>query len=547
MGTCGIIMTALLLSGAGDAGTRHQYLPQAKAIPGARRMELHLPPGDVTAWIDEMTDGLREVPSLGREHAAARITELYIGRQEYLELLYADGGAVSGDGHRLLDAHIRSAESAFHELMTLTRTHDSRDGSIDEAVARAIGDLVAARREILALGLPLRPDSVARGGSGRSDSSTPAVTKRALARSPAIRDIIQDFERALVQYGRGDARTALKTVESAYLDRFEPLEPRLRGDLVSSIERVVHLSLRPGLQGGAPMDEMERVVSEARLLLLEADDALTRPMSRIAGFGQGFVIILREGMEAVLLLGVLLTGLTRLDGGGRLRRAVGWGVGAAVGLSVVTWFVLSRFVQSFGLQRELIEGAVTLLAALVLVLVCNWLFRRTYVDDWKSYLQERLARAAGTGSVLTVSALAFAVVFREGVETVLFYQALLFDADRGAVLVGLMTGVAAVSMLAVGLLRMGRKLPVRQLFVWTNVTLVLLAFVLVGKGIYSLSEAGIFTPTPIAGIHLPPMVPGILGIHPVAETLMGQLFLVLALIVTFVLARRQALTAGPIP
>lgn len=537
--TAGIMMSILLCVLSGAAGTHSRVVAQEPSVGGDGEAELHLPPGDVTRWIDEMIEGLREIPVMERDDAADRVTELYIGRQEYLELLYAAGGLVAGEDHGVLDAHIRSAEGTFHELMTLTRTPDAGDAAIADAVERASADLAAARREILALELPLRPIGVAPAARGRAAAGQPVSSGLAEARSPAVRGIIENFERALVLYEEGRTETAVELVQSAYLDQFEPLEARLPGALVRSIERLIHLSLRPAMQRHAPIDEVAGVVTDARHLLLEADHILVQPMSRAAGFGQGFVIILREGLEAALLLSILLTGLRRVEGGERLRRAIGWGAGAACGSSIVGWFVVDRFLGSFGAQRELVEGVVTLVAAFVLVLVCNWLFRRTYVDDWKAYLESRLGRAAQSGSVLAVSALAFAVVFREGVETVLFYQALILQSDPGAVFLGLIVGLVVVAILAFGILRMGRRLPVRQLFTWTNAALVLLAFVLVGKGIYSLSEAGVFTPTPLDGLDLPPSVTEMFGIHPTGETLAAQLVLLVVLAATFSLAKRR--------
>ncbi len=503
-----------------------------------------LPPGTAIEWIDDAVEGLRALSTMPPEDAAARVVDLYVGRQEYLELLYARGGLVTGDRHPRLDDQVRAAEVAFHELMAATRDESAADErAITEAVDRAIAHLLAVRASILDQELPVRP-TLPEDLLTAADRQTPkaGAPDDDGAGTPEIRAILEAFARADSAYAGGRHTEALGLIQSAYLDRYEPLEARLPSDLVRRTERLVHLSLRPALQKAGTGADVHRIIGEARTLLLEADRALARPTSRMAGFGQGFVIILREGFEAVLLLSILLAGLDRLGAGRRLRTGLGVGAASAVVVSIMAWFVVDRFVAGFGMERELIEGGVTLLAAAVLVLVCNWLFRRTYVDEWKAYLERNLARASQTGSVVVVSGLAFTVVFREGLETVLFYQALVLNSAPGPVLLGLATGLVVVAALGVALLRVGRRLPVRQLFTWTNWALVGLAFILVGKGIYSLGEAGAFTLHPIPWLRQAVEftgLTGLLGIHPTIQTLSGQGLLMTVLVVTFLLARRK--------
>lgn len=500
-----------------------------------------LPPGGVTDWIDDMVRGLEVLSSLPPDSASRHVLGLYVGRQEYLELMYGRGGVVTGDGFEALDGEIRRAETSFHEILASTGAGQWDREFVQEEARRAIQALRAARKSILDLGLPLRPraESVQSAYDARSQDHRAATQDYPEARSPAVRDLITSLDRAAASYRTGDVETSLTQVEQAYLEQFEAMEARIPGHLATRTERLIHLSLRPSLQGGAPQQEVDRVFDDLRTQLLEIDRILDQPMPATAAFVQSFLIILREGLEAALLLAVLSAGLARLDAPRRLRSAVGVGAAAALGLTVLAWVIADVVLGRWGGQRELVEGGVSLVAAGLLVLVSNWLFRRTYLDDWRTFLQSRLAGAARTGSFVAVASLSFAAVFREGLETALFIEALTLGSDPSPVVLGVLAGLGLVVLLALGIMRLGHRLPIRELFAWTNIALVGLAAVLVGKGVFSLGEAGVYTPTPLPWLDLPPALGQAFGIFPTAETLGTQLVLGVLVLSTFLLAKRR--------
>jgi high-affinity iron transporter len=121
-----------------------------------------------------------------------------------------------------------------------------------------------------------------------------------------------------------------------------------------------------------------------------------------------------------------------------------------------------------------------------------------------------------------MAGLAFAVVYREGFETVLFYQALMFDAGATAVLAGFAPGIVVILAIGYGIVRLGLKLPLRRVFAATGSVMLYLAFVFIGKGLYNLQEAGIFAPHPLAGVPDHEALRQLLGLYPLAETLLAQ-------------------------
>ena len=162
--------------------------------------------------------------------------------------------------------------------------------------------------------------------------------------------------------------------------------------------------------------------------------------------------------------------------------------------------VAATLIPVSGASRELVEGVTALVAVAVLLYVSHWLFQKTYIHDWKTYLEEHMGRAVTRGSALAMAGLAFAAVYREGFETVLFYQALMFDAGPAAVLAGFAPGILVISAIGYGIVKMGLRLPLKRVFAITGAVLLYLAFVFLGKGIYNLQEADLFAPTPLPGV-----------------------------------------------
>ena len=138
------------------------------------------------------------------------------------------------------------------------------------------------------------------------------------------------------------------------------------------------------------------------------------------------------------------------------------------------------------------------------------------------------------GSATAMVALAFAAVYREGFETVLFYQALGNEAGSGAVLAGFIPGALVIIGVAWAIVRLGLRLPMKTVFGFTNVILLYLAFVFLGKGLYSLQEAGVFSPTPLAGMPSNRGLELLFGYHPMAETLLAQAAFLTLLAATWV-------------
>ncbi|GJQ51433.1 MAG: iron permease [Anaerolineaceae bacterium] len=294
----------------------------------------------------------------------------------------------------------------------------------------------------------------------------------------------------------------------------------------------------------------EEIASRAAKLtekLNEAENFLSAGMNSFLAVVNSMVIILREGLEAVLILGAILGYLSATKSPYKFSLWVYAGAGAAIVLSVLTWWLAQSLITITVAQRELIEGVASLTAVVVLFYVTNWLFEKVYVVDWIAYVKEQVGKALNSGSALALAGLGFTVVFREGFETVLFYQALSFDADANSIWLGFALGSVIIFAIAYAILKLSKRLPLKPFFAATGLLLMLLAFNFTGAGVRGLQEAG------LVSAHLSTWIPenlilmNLFGIYPTLETTFAQILFLLLIAATFgySLWRKRRLLPSP--
>ena len=446
------------------------------------------------------------------DQARGLVLQLYLDEFEPIEGWWGLGGRYATPE---LAVRVAEGEAAFHLALAADAT------GLPAAAARlrdALGPIEQAARRP---GVALTP--AAAGGARADGPIVPPETRTA-----EISAIVSELERGRRAYHDGRREAALGAVEHAYLEGFEPLESRLPSDLVGRIERAIHLALRPAIRAGAPVERVDAAFASLYEDLTLADQRLSGGASFWFGAVNAFAIVFREGLEAVLLVGAMLAYLGRMGSGRRHQRQVYAGVAAGVVASFATWVVAATLVPVSGASRELVEGVTALIAVAVLLYVSHWMFQKTYIHDWKAYLEDHLGRAVTRGSALAMAGLAFAAVYREGFETVLFYQALMFDAGAAAVLAGFTPGILVIAGIGYGIVRLGLRLPLKRVFAVTGSVLLYLAFVFIGKGLYNLQEAGVFAPRPLPWIPDQEALRQLLGLYPLAQTVLAQAaFLVL--------------------
>jgi high-affinity iron transporter len=314
---------------------------------------------------------------------------------------------------------------------------------------------------------------------------------------------------ALRLHAEGHAERAAQTVIQAYF-AFERVEARLGARdraMVGDGERGF-TGLRDALRAGAPAEEVRARAEALDRFLGQAQAVLTRSTGGRLAFLGSLIIFLREGIEAALLVGLLL-GVIARSGRPGMRRVVhlGWTSAAAAGLC--TFWAASRILRAQSLNHEVLEGVVSLLAAAVLFYVTYWTLSQAQSQRWTRYLRGQVEGARGRAALLF--GLAFFAVYREAFEAVLFYQALLLerDADRLAIFAGAGVGAGLVVIAVWILRRAGTRLPLQWFFNLSGAALCLLAVVFVGAGLHALRQGGWMRSHPVG---LPPIE--WLGLYP---------------------------------
>ncbi|OLV17257.1 FTR1 family iron permease [Deinococcus marmoris] len=359
---------------------------------------------------------------------------------------------------------------------------------------------------------------------------------------------------SLREYAQGNREQAFRTARSAYLDHFEYAEPPLRvlnPDLILEMEYRFS-DLRNGMQAGQPLGELQKIAGEINGSLRKAESIVsgTGVLGPTLAATGGFTILFREGLEAALLMAAIFAYLDT-SRNTRLRRAVWWGGGAALLATALTWGLATYVLSIAPVSRELISAVTSVIAVVILFSLSFWLMQQSDRKRSVEFMRARVSQAVQGGSLLALGTITFTTIYREGFETVLFYQAL--AVASGPVLPYMYLGAALATLALVVtfvlLFRFGRRLPTARLFPVLVTVTALFAVAFVGNGVRAFQEAGWIGVTNLYG-RLPtldPNVSALTGLHPTAETLAAQGVMVLVYVIGILWFRHSQRAAhGPV-
>ncbi len=337
----------------------------------------------------------------------------------------------------------------------------------------------------------------------------------------------EKLQASIAAYAAGDREAAKKLALSAYLDGFEPVEPALAardGTLMGRIEAEMG-NLRAMIGRGEPVAAVKDQVAVLDTLFSHAEEVLSPDAASTAStFIGAFTILLREGLEALLIVVAMIAFLRKADRGEMVRHVhSGWVVALIAG--GITWAIATFFIGVSGASRELTEGFGSLFAAVVLLSVGIWMHGKSQAGEWQRYINETLGKALSRSSAWFLFGLAFIVVYREVFETILFYAALIAQGSGAVILAGAGSAIVLLGVVAWVMLRFSARLPVSEFFKYSSALIAVLAVVLAGKGVAALQEAGMIDIAPLAQI---PRIP-VLGVFPTWESV-GAQFLTVAIV-----------------
>ena len=257
-------------------------------------------------------------------------------------------------------------------------------------------------------------------------------------------------------------------------------------------------------------------------------------------FSASFGIMLREGFEAILIVGAIITYLKKSeeDPVRRRRKVMPIYIGSIVG--IFASFGLAALLNAIKLantaSQEIIEGVTALLAVFVLYYVSNWMLSKSESDAWNLYIQSKVERSSEKGSLFALAFTAFLAVFREGAEVVLFFQPMLTGDRTDMVWAGFAVGCVCLVFVYIAIYVLSVRLPLKPFFVGTSVLMFIMSISFLGAGIKELIEGDVLTMTSPTWLQWIPSndVLSVLGIYPVLETLIPQLILLAITVVVFV-------------
>jgi high-affinity iron transporter len=362
--------------------------------------------------------------------------------------------------------------------------------------------------------LPTQTKTVAASGATRdSAGGAPAA---------AARQSILLLEQSLTAIRGGRTSDASDRAFDAYL-AFEPIESRARArdpGVVASMEKLFN-----DFKGAVRANDLR--AAEKSLDAIESNMPkvveLTRPTgSASEAFLQSLLIILREGFEAILVIGAVVAFLLKTGHRERLK-SIWMGIGLGLIASGLTAVILRTVLLAIPASQDIIEGVTLLVAVAVLFSVSYWLISRVEAAKWQQFIREKVTNALEHGGGRALAFVAFLAVYREGAETALFYQAL-FNEGTHVILpitLGIIVGFAALGVIFTLFYKYGVKIPLRPFFSVTSVLLYYMAFVFMGTAVRELQEGNAVSITLIRGF---PTIPAI-GLYPTWETVLAQMLL----------------------
>ena len=365
------------------------------------------------------------------------------------------------------------------------------------------------------------------------------------------------FRSAKDSYAQGDAQTAYDHVNDGYYGYYETtgFERNTMGYISGARKSEVELqfSAAKSASKGGTVEEFNEAVDVLRTMIRTDANKLdgvdengnSTGGGRSAGlatFIACFTILLREGLEAILVVGAIIAYLIKTTMGKgdeekkRLVRPVYAGAILGILLSFVSAWLLNQLKLANSASQEVIEGVTALIAVAVLFYVSNWMVSKSESEAWSAYIASKVGDAAKTGSSFALAFTAFLAVYREGAEVILFYQPLLSGGNTRMVWLGFIVGCVVLVFVFLAIRLLSVRLPLKPFFLGTSILMAVMSIAFLGSGIKELIEGDVISmhsPAWVAWIPSHPVLE-LLGIYPCVETVVPQLILLAVTIFTFV-------------
>lgn len=383
----------------------------------------------------------------------------------------------------------------------------------------------------------------------------PADAEQIAASSRKLSQAIQDFLAGKADTGSAKAHD-LDEVVSLLGQSIDSIDKQKPDEAIKPLQQVIEIwpmvegkvrikdtTLYNDVENKVPaavgkLDSKQSNLDDVRLSLNDLQARLQLIAAKTSySFIDAMLILLREGIEAILIVTGLVAFLKRANKG-EGQKWVWGGALAGIGASSILAVLLVMFFSNLaGAQnRELLEGIIGIVAVLMMLTIGAWLHKRSNILNWNAYFEKNMGRAIATGSLFSMSMLSFLAIFREGAETVIFYIGMAPAIKISELILGIVLALVLLAIIGVAIIKYSTRIPLRPFFVFAAWLIYVLAFKMIGASIHALQVANVL---PLHVLEHMPFIE-ILGVYPTAETLLPQLVLIALIVLTGYYIRKAA-------
>ncbi|WP_420796686.1 FTR1 family iron permease [Bifidobacterium biavatii] len=506
---------------------------------------------------DQLQDGLKEYTSGNTAGSTSKFMAAYNTIYIASNFTAVVRDSVSSDKQA-------SQQQAFQDIQNLSYT-GGNDDQLKQKIADLVSDLNATAQQLDAntsLANPKKYSEDLQAQIAKERKELDAKKKKNPGKgnrswTDVANEMTPILDNAYKAYAAGDAAKGATLVNNAYYQYYEKLGfeknvmNAISGNRVSQVEYQFKMC-RKSMNTGADLKSTKKLVDDLKAMLVKDAGILDGGAAdKEGGFtkfitsavGQAFLILIREGLEALLVVAAVVAYLVK-SGNKRFTKWIYLGVLAGLaGAGLVAVIFVLAFGGSGPIQ-EIMEGVCALIAMCMLLWTSNWMLNKSSVEAWNRYIKNKTEAAVKSvsaqveagdhvafGTVMSLAMLSFLAVFREGAETVIFYQSIYSMSQDTK---GMWTGGIAAAVVLVIIFLVIRftsvKIPIGPFFLVTSILMSVLVVVFAGGGVHALIEGDALPANYLQGVPTNDW----LGFYPYVECIVAQVIAAIAVIALFV-------------
>ena len=456
-------------------------------------------------------------------------------------------------------------QQQFQQLEQLAY-QSGKSTDIDTAVATLSADLTASAQTLDANAQLAKPADYAkaREQQTKQERETIQKNKKRVNKGKGDRtwgevanEMTPMLDKAYKKFAAGDGQSGQSMVNTVYYQYYEKLGfeknvlNAISGNRVSQVEYQFKM-IRKNMREGGDKTEVKGMVDQLKAWLVEDAAKLdggaastANPFTKFitSAAGQAFLILIREGLEALLVVAAVIAYLVK-SGNKRFTKWIYLGILVGLAGSGIIAVIFGLLFGGSGPQQEIMEGVCALVACLMLLWTSNWMLNKRSVESWNNYIRQKTEAAvakAGSaaqagdkvtiGMVVSLAMLSFLAVFREGAETVIFYESIYsMSQDAQGMWIGGIAAAIVLVMIFLAIRFTSVRIPIGPFFLVTSILMAVLVVVFAGGGVHALIEGDAVQGTYLSAVPTNDWI----GLYPYAETITAQIIAAIAVIALFV-------------